>query len=171
MNQKINQKAIRLKARQKGKLFRCGYCKGVFSHGNKWLTDRHSIKCKAGPDRRASGGKKDNPAKTVVVEDDEEFAEILRMNPLSGAGAPMSGRNHDSRIFKSSNAYATLQSEGSLPASTRVINDVLIPYHILADSAFEQSTSLITPYRHRDTASDQEKTFNKRHSRRVEMND
>lgn len=79
----------------------------------------------------------------------------------------MTGRNHDSKVFKSSNAYATLSAPDALPLSTRVINGVLIPYHVLGDAAFGQNTSLIVPYRQRDSAPHTEKTFNSRHSRYV----
>ena len=77
----------------------------------------------------------------------------------------MSGRNHDSRVFKNSQAYKELTTENAIPVSTRVINGVMIPYHILADSAFAQSPNLIAPYPQRDTASAQDRIFNKRHSR------
>lgn len=77
----------------------------------------------------------------------------------------MSGRNHDSRVFKTSNAFKALTAADGIPESTRVINDVMIPFHILADSAFAQSSHLITPYPHRDASTGMERTFNKRHSR------
>lgn len=77
----------------------------------------------------------------------------------------MSGRNHDSRIYKSTKAHATLVQTDSLPISDRYINGIHIPYHVLADSAFVNIPRLMTPYQHRDAASSQETIFNMRHSR------
>ena len=45
----------------------------------------------------------------------------------------MSGRNHDSRIFKSTLGYETLQKNDGLPQFSRLINGVQVPYHVLGD--------------------------------------
>ena len=86
----------------------------------------------------------------------------------------MSGRNHDSKVFKTSNAYVALSQQQSLPVTERVINGTAIPFHVLGDSAFAEATWLITTFKYRSastaTAEQQQQqqdqtTFNYRHSR------
>lgn len=76
----------------------------------------------------------------------------------------MPGRAHDSGAFKSTELYAKLNANELLPQSNRIINNVLIPYHILGDAAFELKTWLMKPYTFRDEQTKDETIFNYRHS-------
>lgn len=71
------------------------------------------------------------------------------------------GRSNDSGAFNYTKLHSLLQQGTVLPASTRYINNTLIPYHLLADSAFKRANWLAKPLRTTVPIQENYKKYNK----------
>lgn len=75
------------------------------------------------------------------------------------------GRANDVGILNESQLWKKLESETLLPPSTRLIENKVIPYHILADSAFPLKPFMIKTYAEHHGMSPEEAHFNACHSK------
>lgn len=80
----------------------------------------------------------------------------------ASVGCP--GSNHDSIIFRSTDLHQKIMENNILPAYTKLIEDVQVPFIILADSAFPHLPCIQKPYTNA-VLSEKQRYFNYRLSR------
>ncbi|XP_028418939.1 uncharacterized protein LOC114544521 [Dendronephthya gigantea] len=80
----------------------------------------------------------------------------------ASVGCP--GSNHDSIIFRSTNLHKKIMENNILPAYTKLIEDIQVPFIILADSAFPHLPCIQKPYTNA-VLSEKQRYFNYRLSR------
>ena len=79
-----------------------------------------------------------------------------------------SGRCHDQRVFSEGRVSTSLHEGGALSglfrASSRLVHNVMVPYMIIADSAYQATQFVLPALKERSATTAQQLRFNKKHA-------
>ncbi len=75
------------------------------------------------------------------------------------------GKTNDAGAFAATDLFAALENGSLLPQRRRRIDGVDVQFHLLGDSAFALKPWLMKPYIFSEEAPEDQRLFNKRHSR------